>query len=249
VNENDITSIQTPQGPIELKKIGNDLFKKIRNLLPYGVVGVKSTDSDKLEYGLVMQCGEEEVFGIKLQPVDCDKEQAEIAMQANTILITDAIPRYMNHGYKGVLIPLPYLREKGDRFESGIALFVFPSLDGPETQEVNSFAGGFDNRFGKGCTAMLGAFIRALQASSKESGITLYPVIGMEPRPRMALGSLSFGYLIAGNQIVAIKPTITDRDMTWGILRGAGITEVELMPARPFAINASDLAISKPVYQ
>lgn len=242
-------AIETQHGAVGLKKISNDLFKKIRKLLPYGIVGLKSADSEEIEYGIVMQCGEAEVFGIKLQPVDCDQEQAKIAMQANTILITDAIPRYLKSHYSGVLIPMPYLRDKGDRYESGIALFIFPNPEGPEAREDITHSGGFDNRFGAGCTAMLTAFVRALQASSKETGITLYPVIGTEPRPRMQLGSLSFGYLVAGNQVVAIKPTITDRDVTWTILYDAGITEVELMPSRPFAIKPSDLAVSKPEYK
>ena len=154
----------------------------------------------------------------------------------------------MQSHFSGVPIPMPYIRDKGGKYESGIVLFIFPSPDDPEAQVDIPHAGGFDNSFGTGCTAMLTAFVRALRASSKETGITLYPVIGTEPRPRMQLGSLSFGYLIAGSQIVAIKPTITDKDVTWTILQDAGITEVELMPSRPFAINPSDLTVSKPEY-
>jgi len=239
-------SIETVSGTVELNKIGSDLFKEIRKQLPYGIVGLKSADSDNLEFGLVMQCGDDEVFGIKLQPVDCDQEQAEFAMQANTILIADAIPRYLQSQYSGLLIPMPYIRDKSGTFESGIALFIFPNPDGPEAWEDIPHAGGYDNRFGTGCTAMLTAFVRALKSSAKETGIPLYKVMGMDPRPRMHLGSLNFGYLIAGDKVVAIKTTITDRDITCGILRKAEITEVELMPSRAFGIKPTDLAISKP---
>jgi len=239
-------TIETESGTVELNKIDAGLFRRIRKTLPYGIVGIKSADNEDLEYGLVMQCGEIEVFGIKLQPVDCDRKQAENSMNANTLLITEAIPRYLQSQYEGVLIPFPYLRDKGDRYESGIALFIFPGPEGSETREDAPFARGYDNRFGSGCTAMLTAFIRALQATAKETGIPLYTVIGMEPRPRMQLGALSFGYLIAGDQVVAIKTTITDKDAAWGILRGAGIDKVSLMPSRPAAIEPSDLVIAKP---
>ena len=107
-------------------------------------------------------------------------------------------------------------------------------------------SGAFDNRFGKGCSVMLTSFIDALKQSARETGISLYSVIGMEPRPRMQLGSLSFGYLATGNTLVALKTTITDRDFSWTLLHDAGITRIQHMPSRPAGITKDDLRISKP---
>ena len=240
--------ITTPKGDVHLVPVARELFQEIRDLMPYGVVGLKSEDNP-LEYGLVMQCDDIEVMGIKLQPPDCSREQVNAAMETNIVLTSIAIPNYLKNSYDGLLIPFPYLRDKGDRFEVGISVFVFPKPDGKETREDISHAGAYDNQFGKGATAMLVAFVKALQTASSESNITLYPVIGMEPRPRMQLGSLSFGYMVVGDKVIATKRTITEKDFTWTVLRDAGITEITHLPSQPAGISKADLPIAKPDYR
>jgi len=239
-------TIKTQSGEVQLQPIERDLFIRIRQLLPYGIVGMQKQGSPEIEYGIVMQCDDDEVFGIKLQPVDVDKEQAHYMLQANSILITHALTIYLQSRFDGVMLPVPYLRDKGDRFESGIALFIFPDPEGKEAKMDIPLSGGFDNRFGKGCSVMLTSFIHALKQSAKETGIELYPVIGTEPRPRMQLGSLLFGYLATGYTLVAVKTTITDKDFSWSVLHEAGITTIQHMPSRPAGITKDDLRISKP---
>lgn len=240
-------TLSTQCGDIQIHPIERETFANIRQLLPFGAVGLQQKDSTAIEYGIVMQCDDEEVFGIKLQPVDVDKEQANYLLQANTILIAHALPIYLQHGFSGIMMPLPYYREKGERFESGIAMFIFPEPTGKESTLDIPHASGFDNRFGKGCTVMLTAFINALKQSAQETGINLYTVIGMDPRPRLQLGSLLFGYLAAGSSLIVIKRAISDEDISWSILREAGITEVQHMPACTFGITKDDLRVSKPV--
>lgn len=240
-------TINTQYGEIQIHPIKREIFAYIRQLLPFGAVGLQLQDRTAIEYGIVMQCDDEEVYGIKLQPVDVDEEQAHYLLQANSILIAHALPIYLQHGFSGIMMPLPYHREKGERFESGIAMFIFPDPAGKEATLDIPHASGFDNRFSKGCTAMLTAFINALKQSAQETGINLYTVIGTEPRPRLQLGSLLFGYLAAGSRLVAIKKTISNEDITWAILREAGMTEVQHMPACAFGITKDDLRVSKPV--
>lgn len=239
--------IPTPKGDVRLVPIDKELFQQIRELMPYGIVGLK-VDNKPLEYGLVMQCDDTEVMGIKLQPPDCSREQVNAAMNTNITLCSIAIPYYLQNSYDGLLIPFPYLRNKGDRFEVGMSVFVFPKPGGKETCEDIEHAGAYDKQFGQGATAMLVAFVGALQKASKEFNITLYPVIGMEPRPRMQLGSISFGYIVMGTRVIATKTTITEKDVTWTMLRGLGVTEIAHMPSQPAAIVKADLAISKPNY-
>lgn len=241
--------LQTQKGDVELRSIDLDLFEKIRQLLPYGVVGIKRPDSNATEFGIVMQCDDQEVKGIKLQPPDCDQEQAGTRMQINAILVATAIPIYLKQGFGGIMLPLPYLRDKGDRFESGIAMFIFPQPGGPETIIESPHAGAFDNTFGRGCTAMLEAFITALKQSADQTGLTLYPVLGIEPRPRLELGALAFGCMVVGSEILAIKSTINEKDFIWAILKDAGIDSLAHMPSRPAVITQADLAIAKPDLQ
>lgn len=239
-------TIATEYGAVKLAPITSDIFVQLRQLLPFGIVGMQHRDSQEVEYGIVMQCDDDEVFGIKLQPVDVDKEQAHRLLQANTILIAHALPRYLQHGFSGVMMPLPYLREKGDRFESGITLFIFPDPAGKEAAVDAPHAGGFDKRFGAGCTAMLTAFITELKQSTTETGINLYTPIGLEPRPRLQLGSLLFGHLALGQTIVALKTAVTEKDITWSIMREVGITQIQHMPARPAGITKQELRLAKP---
>lgn len=239
-------TIATEYGAVELAPITSDIFVQLRQLLPFGIVGMQHRDSQEVEYGIVMQCDDDEVFGIKLQPVDVDKEQAHHLLQANTILIAHALPHYLQHGFSGVMLPLPYLRDKGDRFESGITLFIFPDPAVKEASAETPHAGGFDKRFGNGCTAMLAAFITELKQSATETGINLYTTIGLEPRPRLQLGSLLFGYLALGQTIVALKTAVTEKDITWSIMREVGITQIQHMPARPAGISKTDLTLAKP---
>lgn len=244
-----VQTITTESGVMEISPITTDTFMQLRQLLPFGVVGMQHRDSQEIEYGIVMQCDDDEVFGIKLQPVDVDKEQAHHLLQANTILIAHALPRYLQHGFSGVMLPLPYLRDKGERFESGITLFIFPDPAGKETAMDAPHAGGFDKRFGTGCTAMLMAFIATLKQSAAATGINLYTPIGLEPRPRLQLGSLLFGYLALGQTIVALKTTVTEKDITWSIMREAGITQIQHMPSRPAGITKQELRLAKPALQ
>lgn len=241
-------TIPTPKGDVHLVPIDRELFRQIRELMPYGIVGLKA-DNKPLEYGLVMQCDDTEVMGIKLQPPDCSQEQLDAAVDANILLCSIAIPYYLQNNYDGLLIPFPYFRDKGDRFEAGISVFVFPKPGGKETLENIELAGAYDNQFGVGATAMLVAFVKALKAAAKESNISLYPVIGMEPRPRMQLASLCFGYMVMGAKVIAIKTTITDQDVTWAILRDSGITEITHLPSQAAGISKADLAIAKPNYK
>ena len=241
--------LHTQKGDVALRSIDRDLFEKIRQLLPYGVVGIKRPDSSDTEFGIVMQCDDQEVFGIKLQPADCDQELAAMRMQANTVLVATAITIYLKQGFGGIMLPLPYLRDKGDRFESGIAMFIFPQPGGPETMTDSPHAGAFDSTFGRGCTAMLEAFITALKQSAEQTGLTLYPVIGIEPRPRLELGALAFGCMVVGSELLAIKTTMNEKDFIWAILKDAGINSLVHMPSRPAVITQADLGIAKPDQQ
>jgi hypothetical protein len=134
--EDTMQTIQTQHGEVQLQPIERDLFIRIRQLLPYGIIGMQKQGSQEIEYGIVMQCDDEEVFGIKLQPIDVDKEQAHYLMQANTFLITNALPIYLQSRFDGVMLPVPYLRDKGDRFESGIAMFIFPDPEGRKPDRI-----------------------------------------------------------------------------------------------------------------
>ena len=193
-----------------------------------------------------MQCGERELYGVKQQPVECDEKQSRISYQANTLLIAHSLAEYLKSGFSGLFMPCGYIRarERG-LFESGIAYFGFPSPHGREAQEY-PFEGAYDRQLGHGFTTMMTSFIRALQQSSRETGITLFMPIGLDLRPRLHLGLLGFGFMLLGPHIVCLKTVVSTEDPAWTILRSTGVTEVFHIPSIPAAIREEELPTAKP---
>ncbi len=240
-----MTTVHTPQGEVKLLDPPVELLKAIRFFLPFGAVRYEPPQ-DGADFGLVMQCGDKEVFGVKQQPVPCDKKQALISWQAHSMLIAHSLAGYLRSGFSGLLLPCAYMRDKGGgQVESGIAYFGFPSARGHESQEY-PFEPAYDGVFGHGFTTMMTGFIRALQQSSRDMGISLYQPIGLDVRPRLHLGSIGFGFMLVGPRIICLKTVISEKDPAWTALRASGVTEVYHVPSLPSAIDEDQLPIAKP---
>jgi len=238
-------TISTPQGEIVLNDPPVELLRTIRSFLPFGAIRYLPPQ-EGADFGIVMQCGDREVFGVKQQPVDCDEKQAYTTFEANSILIAHSLVAYLKHGFSGLFMPCAYMRTKdGGRFESGIAYFGYPSPDGREVQKF-PYDASYDGQFGHGFTTMMTSFIHALQQSSRATGISLAQPIGLDVRNRLQLGSLSFGFMVVGPHIVCLKTHVApDRDPTWTVLRITGVTEVFHIPSIPAGISEDQLSIAK----
>ena len=237
-------TVQTPQGEVALLDPSTEILRAIRAYFPYGAFRF-SKPQNGADFGLVMQCGEEEVLGVKQQPTDCDEQQSWVSYQANSILIADSFLEYLGYGFSGAFMPCPYIRSKpGPVYESGIAYFCFPAKSGREALEYD-YQGSYDGQFGHGFTTMMTSFIRTLQKRSKASGITLSPVIGLDVRRRSDLGTLGFGFMTLGPHVICLKTRISEDDPVWTVLRSTGIKEVIHVPSVPTTITKEDLAVTK----
>jgi hypothetical protein len=182
--------VQLPPPPVEL-------LRAIRSFLPFGAFRYQ-TRQNGADYGIVMQCSDQEVYCVKQQPVPCDEKEGSISFQAHSILIAHSIAEYLRNGFSGLLMPCAYIRKKNaGQVESGIAYFGAPSPHGRESQEF-PYQTAYDRPFGHGFTTMMISFIRALQQSSCDAGITLFRPIGLDVRPRLHLVSLGFGFMLVG---------------------------------------------------
>ena len=222
------------------------LLRTIRSFLPFGIIRYDPPEQGA-HFGLVMQCGNRELYGVKQQPLDCDAKQSFVSFEANSILMAHSLTAYLKRGFSGLFMPCAYIRTKeAERFESGIAYFGYPWARGRECLEY-PYESSYDGQFGHGFTTMMTGFIRALQQSSRETGITLSQPLGLDVRYRMQLGSLGFGFMLIGPHVVCLKTTIApDMDPTWTVLRGTGITTVFHCPSIPAAIDEDQLPLSKP---
>ena len=128
-------------------------------------------------------------------------------------------------------MPCAYIRTKdAGQFESGIAYFGSPSPQGSECQAY-PYNAAYDKQFGHGFTTMMTIFIQALQQSSRDTGITLATIIGLEVRSWLQIGSFAFGYMLVGPHVICLKTVVSEQDPTWTILKSTGISEVFHIPS------------------
>jgi len=237
--------VKTPQGPVELCEPEPAQLRALRELLPLGAVQY-SDRSNGASFGLVMKYGDREVFAVKQQPVEVPNESAKTCFRANSILIALSLRSYIENGFSGYIMPCAYMRDKGDKgVEAGIAYFGAPNPNGKEALDF-PHDNAFDNQFGTGFTIMLMQLIRAIQAASKDSGITLQTPIGLDYRPRSALETLGFGFLVHGPLIYCLKCHVREDDPVWTVLRSTGIEHVIHIPSLPSEIMPDELPIAKP---
>jgi len=229
-------TINTQQGKINLLSPSTELLGVISSFLPFGLVGYEPPHNGA-DFGIVMQRGDKEAFGVKQQPVPCDEQQGYVLYQAHSILIAHSISEYLRNGFSGLLMPCAYIRQKDSgQVESGIAYFGAPSPQGRESREVSRET-TYDRTFGHGFSAMMTAYIRTLSQSSDETGIQLYQTIGLDIRPRSHFGALGFGFMVVGSNIVCLKTRVVEQDPVWAVLRDTGISEVFHVPSVPAGIE------------
>jgi len=240
-----MNTIKTPQGPVELIPPTISQLQALRARLPLGIVQYGEAIRGA-RFGVVMKCGENEAYAVKHQPVEVERKHLQTCYTANSILIAISLRKYMEHGFAGLMMPCAYVRDKGPKgIEAGLAFFAAPDPAGKEALDF-PHDDAFDNQFGTGFTIMLTAAIRAIQAASKDSGITLMQPIGLDIRPRSALETLGFSFLVLGPLVFCLKTHVTEQDPMWTCLRGEGIESVVHVPSVPAEIGPEEASIAKP---
>jgi hypothetical protein len=239
-----MTELDTPKGKLLLAEPSVEFLQRLRELLPYGLARF-SVPQNGADYGIVMQCDEDEVLCIKQQPPDCSNGDLDRIFPVNGWHLAQTFPRYAQRGFSGLYLACPYVRKKeDDRAECGFAHFIFPSPRGIESQEFD-LQPAFDNQFGHGATVMLEAFCLDLQQLAKETKLPLVPTVGLDVRKRLQVGSIQLGFLALGSTLVCLRTVLREEDPTWTILVSSGITKIIHLPSIPMMIHRKDLTITK----
>lgn len=237
--------LKTPQGDIEMLPVTPSILKQVRQVLPFGLIEGKFHEDGSTVYPLVVQCGDEEWWAVKQQPVEIPENAVNNTFVANAILIGSSLKRYLGHGFGGFLIISQYMRRKERGVECGIAYFGAPSKSGIEATGFPSEGGSFDRRFGHGFTTMFTHFFREFKKSSEETGLPYQQVIDLDARPRSALESIVFQFMILGSKVFTLRKTLSEEDPMWTAVRASGIEQLYHLPSLPGQITENQLEAAK----
>ena len=189
------------------------------------------------QFGLVFQRGDREVHGIKLQPADTAEADAKTFHHINRVLIAAALPYYLEKRHRGVMVPCAYYKEKTRGLvETGIAFFVGPDARSKSASQDNSDV-IYDDRLGEGATPMVFDMAGAIAKASRESGLPMMTVIGVDLRPRLAIGGLAMHFVIVGQQVFVVKDPLDETEVVWEYLVRAGFSTLLYAPMRPTALS------------
>jgi hypothetical protein len=196
-------------------------------------------DSDDPDhFGLVFQHGDEEVHGIKLQPPDIPEAQAKIVHHVNRAAIASALPGYLGKGHRGVMVPCAYYKEKSrGMVETGIAFFVGADAESRSGSGRNADI-MYDDRLGEGATSMILDFAAAIAQASKACGLSLLTVIGVDLRPRLAIGGLAMHFVVEGPRVFVVKDPLQEEEPVWQYVVRAGFSRLPYAPMKPMGLPA-----------
>lgn len=223
--------IETGAGKLELFPATEGEIKSFAARWPMGV-GIAGDDGPNY---LTFQVGEEEAYGLKMQPPDTDERTATLMYFQNLIVIASALPAYLERNHRGIVLPCVYLKQKSnDRFESGIAFFVGPD-PASRTPALKEAEVLYDEPLGDGASKMLLDFIDAILKAGAQLKAPMGPFIGFDVRPRLALGNLGMPFLVHGSQVVAIQFPLRPEHPFWEYVVRAGFAKLPYAPMRPGA--------------
>ena len=239
-----MTKIQTTKGSVEIQKPDTTTFKRLRNLLTYGVMQFEQTFNGA-DFGFVMQCGEQEVYCLKQQPLEVERKQAEQLFQLQHFMIMEAYCKYIKLGFSGAYLASPYLRQRDNGlWEAGVSHFIFPAEN--ELQHSEPFSKAYDNKFGNGATYMFMEFVRCFKQAFFEAELTIPQYFGIDFRSRSHLQGLAMDFMVAGSDFFCLRVNLREQeDLAWAILANAKIDKVYHLPSLPMTINESDLNTAK----
>ena len=225
--------INTDAGSIELTPANPDELKPVAARWPMGIV---FSQVEAEPHGLVFQVGEQEAHGVKFQPPDSDEQTAKGLYLNNLALIASALPLYLEHQHLGIMLPCAYCKQKSDgRFESGLALFV--GADPASRLPSQSRADGLDDdQLGDGASRMASDMAAAVLQAGKQVGLPVNTVIGVDVRPRLALGVLGMPFLVQGAKVFVIQHPLRNDHPVWGFAVRAGFSKLAYAPMIPAAV-------------
>ena len=234
-------TINTDAGPLHLNPVAIDELREVARYWPMDLVATPQVPGT---FGLVFQRGGHELHGMKMQPADAAESDAQAFHHMNRALIAAALPRYLERGHQGVMVPCAYYKAKSSgQAETGFAFFVGPDVSS-KAESTDRSDSMYDDRLGEGATPMIFDMAAAIAQASKECGLPMMPVIGAQLSPRLALGGLAMHVLVVGARVFVVKDSLNEAEPVWRYLVQAGYSTLPYAPMTPAALPEAPSADS-----
>jgi hypothetical protein len=154
-------------------------------------------------------------------------------------LVASALPYYLEHQHRGVMVPCPYVKRKTSGLvETGIIYFVGPDVASRDLYHEKDDT--LHEQLGVGATAMIAHMAIAVVRASNERGLPMDYFLTREPRRRLAVGSIAMYFAIHGPHVVVIKSPINEIDRTWKHVVSAGFSRLPYAPMVPAAVPSAE---------
>lgn len=227
-------SISTKAGPLQFDDVPSELFNLIADRWPMGIQ--EAPMEGERQFAICFRRGQEEMFGVKLQPPDCDSEEdALVWTHVYGWHVALAAGQYLQREYGGLLLTGVYRRAKeAHRFEPGIALFPVPAPEGGETRVQASFP-HIDRKLGCGSGEMVSGMLQAMAQTRKQEEPP-FRLIGIDVRPPSKLESLWLDLLFYGPHLICLRTHPSADDPVWEHLVRGGVRTLFHMPSFPAAV-------------
>ena len=230
--------IQTKHGDILLKDLSDELLRVLQNRLTYGFYPYEK-DFNGYRYGFVVNCGTEEIYCIKQQPVEMPKDTAYSLVSLHMCQILETYCQLKDTGQDMVYYATPYIKEKNNgEYESGIAHFIFPGTDSPNTAHF-----AYDGAMGVGATGCFMAFMEIFKNITKND--VKIPYIGLDLRTCSQLGGFISGFMLYKDIFIYHGIQISENDFRFNLLAKHGVKEVVYAPSMPMSITPEQLNEAK----
>lgn len=226
-------TIRTNAGHLDLIPVTIEDLRGVTRCWPMELIANPDTAD---HFGIVFQRGDEEVYGVKMQPPDVAEADARVAFHMNRALLATALPSYLEKQHRGVMVPCAYYKEKSEGMvETGIAFFVGPDAPrNPSSADDTDLL--YDERLGDGATSIVFDTAGALVEASKKCGLPLMTVIGMDLCPGLSVGSLAMDFVIEGSDVFAVQDPLQMEDPVWEYVVRAGFSTLPYAPMTPVSL-------------
>jgi len=217
--------IETEAGTLTLL----DLGESTRAALERWPKGIREFDQDgERMIGLVVEDEDGPVYGLRASYGHHETEEdAERILFMQFILLPAVARKFLQHGFKGLLMPCVHLEKMPEgHYESGQLLVANCDAESEAGLACDPIP-DFEESFGAGGTNQVLTFLRDAGLSWTESGLPSLDLSELEPTSCEVWGPFLAGLVIVDDHVILTRELVDDQDPFLAEMVRAGFDTVE----------------------